>query len=405
MKGGRIFGVALARSLARAETAQDLRHADGYDQRLGRSRSHLRPKPPPSRPWGRRRSRARCVPERPTLDGLEAKWSAAWERDGVYRFDRSAPRERVFSIDTPPPTVSGSLHVGHVFSYTHTDTVARYQRMRGREVFYPMGWDDNGLPTERRVQNHFGVRCDPSVPYDPAFTPAVRSQSSGEGAGGGVAAELRGAVPGADRDRRAGVRGAVAHARAVGGLVDDVHDDRPRSRSASPSARSSGCSRAGRPTSSRRRRCGTSTSRRRSPRPSSRTAIARGRCTGFASPAAGGGADALIETTRPELIPACVALLAHPDDARHRELVGGEALTPLFGTRVPVMTHPQVERDKGTGLVMVCTFGDLTDVMWWRELGLPVRSVLGPDGRLVEVPWGAPGWESQDLERGAHELR
>ena len=111
------------------------------------------------------------VPERPTLEGLEAKWGGVWERDGVYRFDRSAPRERVFSIDTPPPTVSGSLHVGHVFSFTHTDTVARYQRMRGMEVFYPMGWDDNGLPTERRVQNHFGVRCDPSVAYDPGFTP------------------------------------------------------------------------------------------------------------------------------------------------------------------------------------------------------------------------------------------
>jgi valyl-tRNA synthetase len=109
--------------------------------------------------------------------------------------------------------------------------------------------------------------------------------------------------------------------------------------------------------------------------------------------------DALIETTRPELIPACVALLAHPDDERHRELVGSEVLTPLFGTRVPVLTHAAVERDKGTGLVMVCTFGDLTDVLWWRELGLPVRSVLGPDGRLAEVPWGTPGWESEDLER------
>ncbi len=114
------------------------------------------------------------VPERPTLDGLEARWSEAWARDGVYRFDRSAPRERVFAIDTPPPTVSGSLHVVHVFSYTHTDLIARYQRMRGREVFYPMGWDDNGLPTERRVQNHYGVRCDPSVPYDPEFTPGGR---------------------------------------------------------------------------------------------------------------------------------------------------------------------------------------------------------------------------------------
>jgi valyl-tRNA synthetase len=121
------------------------------------------------------------VPERPTLDGLEAKWSEAWERDGVYRFDRSAARERVFSIDTPPPTVSGSLHVGHVFSYTHTDAIARYRRMRGREVFYPMGWDDNGLPTERRVQNHFGVRCDPSVPYDPDFEPPAEDGSGSAG--------------------------------------------------------------------------------------------------------------------------------------------------------------------------------------------------------------------------------
>src|SRR5262249_37184720 len=114
------------------------------------------------------------VPEKPTLEGLEEKWSAAWERDGTYAFDGSAPRERIYSIDTPPPTVSGSLHVGHVFSYTHTDAVARYRRMRGREVFYPMGWDDNGLPTERRVQNHYGVRCDPSVAYDPGFEPPAK---------------------------------------------------------------------------------------------------------------------------------------------------------------------------------------------------------------------------------------
>ena len=111
------------------------------------------------------------VPERPTLDGLEAAWAARWEADGTYRFDRAAPRERVYAIDTPPPTVSGSLHVGHVFSYCHTDVLARVQRMRGRAVFYPMGWDDNGLPTERRVENHFGVRCDPSLPYDADFAP------------------------------------------------------------------------------------------------------------------------------------------------------------------------------------------------------------------------------------------
>src|SRR5689334_6316996 len=109
------------------------------------------------------------APDKPALEGLEHKWTARWETDGVFRFDRSAPRADVYSIDTPPPTVSGSLHVGHVFSYTHTDVIARYQRMCGKAVFYPMGWDDNGLPTERRVQNYYGVRCDPSLPYDPAF--------------------------------------------------------------------------------------------------------------------------------------------------------------------------------------------------------------------------------------------
>ena len=109
------------------------------------------------------------MPEKPSLDGLEAKWDEWWEAAGTYRFDRSKTREQIFAIDTPPPTASGSLHIGHVMSYTHTDLVARYRRMQGDEVFYPMGWDDNGLATERRVQNYFGVRCDPSLPTDPDF--------------------------------------------------------------------------------------------------------------------------------------------------------------------------------------------------------------------------------------------
>ena len=112
-----------------------------------------------------------AVPDRPALEGLEAKWAEKWAQDGTYTFVRPDSREQVFSIDTPPPTVSGSLHVGHVFSYTHTDLVARYQRMQGKQVFYPMGWDDNGLPTERRVQNFYGVRCDPTVPYVDGYQP------------------------------------------------------------------------------------------------------------------------------------------------------------------------------------------------------------------------------------------
>jgi valyl-tRNA synthetase len=118
---------------------------------------------------------ANPVPDKPALEGLEAVWGDRWQQDGTYVFDRdgavAAGREAIYSIDTPPPTASGSLHIGHVFSYTHTDIVARFQRMRGKRVFYPMGWDDNGLPTERRVQNYYGVRCDPSLPYDPDFVP------------------------------------------------------------------------------------------------------------------------------------------------------------------------------------------------------------------------------------------
>jgi valyl-tRNA synthetase len=99
----------------------------------------------------------------------ELRWDAEWEKSGVYRWDPSRPREETFVVDTPPPTASGELHVGHVFSYTHTDVVVRFQRMRGKNIFYPIGWDDNGVPTERRVQNLFHVRCDPTLPRDPTL--------------------------------------------------------------------------------------------------------------------------------------------------------------------------------------------------------------------------------------------
>ena len=337
------------------------------------------------------------MPERPTLDGLEAKWGAVWERDGVYRFDRSAPRARVFAIDTPPPTVSGSLHVGHVFSFTHTDTIARYQRMRGMEVFYPMGWDDNGLPTERRVQNHFGVRCDPSVAYDPEFKPPAEPDPKQP-----MAVSRPNFVELCLRLTESDEQVFEALWRTLGLSVDwsltyttiGALAQRISQRSFLRLLERGEAYQLEAPTLWD---------------VDFQTAVAQAELEDRERPGemnrvrfhladGDGGADALIETTRPELIPACVALLAHPDDDRQRELVGKEALTPLFGTRVPVLTHPLVDPEKGTGLVMVCTFGDLTDVVWWRELGLPVRSVLDLDGRLGEVPWGAAGWESVDVD-------
>ena len=335
------------------------------------------------------------VPDKPTLDGLEDKWAKRWEADGTYRFDRRAPREVVYAIDTPPPTVSGSLHIGHVFSYTQTDAIARYQRMRGKEVWYPMGWDDNGLPTERRVQNYFGVRCDPSMPYDHAFTPPV--------AGGGLP---KGAQPVAcsrpnfvELCRRLSAEDERKFEqlwRRVGLSVDweqTYTTIGPESQRASQRAFLRQLARgeaysAEAPTlwdvDFRTAVAQAELEDRERPGAYHRVAFHRvGHCEGEEG---GGLGDVWIETTRPELLAACVALVAHPDDERFQPLFGASVRTPLFGVEVPVVAHPLAQPDKGTGIAMICTFGDLTDVVWWRELRLPVRAIIGRDGRLLPDP-------------------
>ena len=345
------------------------------------------------------------VPERPTLDGLEQKWSAEWDREGVYRFDRDAPRERVFAIDTPPPTVSGSLHVGHVFSYTHTDVIARYQRMRGKAVFYPMGWDDNGLPTERRVQNHFGVRCDPSVPYDPDFQPPAEG-GRGSDSKEPVSVSRPNFVELCLRLTETDEQVFETLWRTLGLSVDwsmtyttiDALAQRISQRSFLGLLEREGAYQLEAPTlwDVDFQTAVAQAELEDRERPGAMHRVRFGSVDGIPAHPIPAHPEALIDTTRPELIPACVALLAHPEDERHSGLVGREVTTPLFGTRVPVLTHSLVDPEKGTGLVMVCTFGDLTDVVWWRELGLPVRSVLRNDGRLADVPWGEPGWETID---------
>jgi len=337
------------------------------------------------------------VPDRPALEGLEAKWQERWETDGLYRFDRTAPREQVYAIDTPPPTVSGSLHVGHVFSYTHTDLVARFQRMRGKAVFYPMGWDDNGLPTERRVQNYYGVRCDPSLAYDPAFAPpatppkpplsvsrpnfielchrlTAEDEKAFEHLWRYLGLSVDWTMTYATIDPRAQRVSQLAFLRLLArGLAYQVEAPTLWDvdfRTAVAQAELEDRERDG--------------------------AYHRVRFARPEGPAAGTGGFVEIETTRPELLPACVALVAHPDDERYKPLFDREVVTPLFGARVPVRAHPLADPEKGTGVAMICTFGDVTDVTWWRELGLPVRAVLQPNGTLKPVTWGAPGWESDD---------
>lgn len=340
------------------------------------------------------------MPEKPTLDGLEAVWVARWEADGTYRFDRTRGRDEIYSIDTPPPTVSGSLHVGHVFSYTHTDTIARFQRMRGRAVFYPMGWDDNGLPTERRVQNHFGVRCDPSLPYDPSFEPPDRPGKQQ------IPISRKNFIELCERLTIEDEKAFEELWRRLGLSVDwsmTYATIDANARAASQRAFLRNLARGEAYVSEAPTLWDVTF----------RTAVAQAELEDREWPGAfhrigftlsqeqrdhGFGDRVWIETTRPELIPACVALVAHPDDERYRPLFGTTVRTPIFGVEVPIVAHHLAEPDKGSGIAMICTFGDITDVTWWRELDLPTRPVIGWDGRLLaDAPEGVAAGPYQEL--------
>jgi valyl-tRNA synthetase len=330
------------------------------------------------------------MPERPSLDGLEDRWAPRWEAAGTYAFDRSRPRVEVFAIDSPPLTVSGTLHLGHVLSYTHTDLVARYQRMCGRSVFYPVAWDDNGLPTERRVQQVFGVRCEPTLPYDPGFTPpSTPDRLSTQDRKGPVPVSRRGFVELCERLAAQDEAAFEAVWRRLGLSVDwtlaySTIDERSRRTAQRAFLRDLARGDAYRADGPTLWDVDFGTAVAQAELADREVdgawhSLAFGQCT--------------IDTTRPELLPACVAVVAHPDDERYAELVGGTLPTPLFGVEVPVRPHPLADPAKGTGLAMVCTFGDLTDVTWWRELALPTRAVLGLDGRFrADPPDGvAPG--------------
>jgi valyl-tRNA synthetase len=340
---------------------------------------------------------SRSIPEKPVLEGLEHTWGARWEEQGTYRFDRtgaiSRGKDHIFSVDTPPPTASGSLHIGHVFSYTHMDLQARYQRMRGKDIFYPMGWDDNGLPTERRVQNYYGVRCDPSLPYTEDFTPPLEGGLTRDGSkpGDQVPISRRNFIELCEELTLEDEKQFEDLWRSLGLSVDwsltyrtiDDNSQRVAQKAFLRNYARGEAYRADAPTLWDI---------------TFRTAVAQAELEDREQPSAyhrvsfasaSGGEDVVIVTTRPELIAACVALVAHPEDERYQDLFDTTVTSPLFGVEVPIRAHHLAQKDKGTGIAMVCTFGDVTDVIWWRELELETRPILGADGRIVR---DTPAW-------------
>ena len=326
---------------------------------------------------------------------LEKKWRKIWDETKIFAWDPSKSREETFVVDTPPPTVSGSLHMGHVFSYTQTDVVTRYQRMCGKNIFYPIGWDDNGLATERRVQNFFGIRCDPRKPYQADWKPEQTKDDKKQ-------------------------QEEISRRNFIEACAILTHEDEKAFRdlwqhlslsvdwSTEYATINDHC--------------------RRISQLSFLDLIKKGLCYNVYAPTVwdvdfksaisqaeiedkeipgayhsvkfgvDGGGDFTIMTTRPELIPACIAIVAHPDDERYKPLFGKFAITPLFQARVPIVAAPHADPEKGTGILMVCTFGDVMDFEWWKKSGLPMRQIIDLSGNLKSLQFGESPFDSKNPE-------
>lgn len=333
------------------------------------------------------------LPKNYAPEEVEAKWRAYWQETNPYAYDPTRGRDETFVVDTPPPTVSGSLHMGHMFSYSHQDFIVRFQRMRGKNIFFPIGWDDNGLPTERRVQNLFNVKCEPHVHYDPNFKAERGKKGDPAPISRKNFIELCDIATKEDEEvfrqlwRRLGMSYDWEQEYAT---VND-HCRRISQLSFLELLEKGEVYQAERPVLWD---------------VDFRTAIAQAELVDKEVPSAyhflrfgiEGTTDHLvIATTRPELLPACVAVLVHPEDDRYRQFIGKNAVTPLFNTPVPIMSDPKADPEKGTGVVMVCTFGDQTDVEWVKAYNLPTRQILDRDGHLLPIKFVHP--EQADAER------
>lgn len=343
----------------------------------------------------------KAIPKKYQFAEAEAEWAKNWAEWGIYNWDSSRPREETFVVDSPPPTVSGSLHIGHVFSYTHQDLIVRYQRMLGKNIAYPMGWDDNGLPTERRVQNVFGIKCNPNLPYDPDYKLERQPVTSGK---------KKAAVPQKEVSRPNFIEACITLTKEDEKAFEDLwrHLGLSVDWNLAYSTINDTC--------------------RRASQFSFLDLVKKGRVyhaelptawdTGFGTAVAQaemvdkegegrfhdlrfqveGGGEFTISTTRPELLGACIAVVAHPDDERYKPLFGKKAITPIFKAVVPILPAEHADPEKGTGILMVCTFGDTADVEYWRKSDLPLRQLIGRDGKIGHADYSQEPFQSLDPE-------
>ncbi|WP_392505506.1 valine--tRNA ligase [Rickettsia sp. 2024-CO-Wats] len=287
----------------------------------------------------------------------EKKWQQIWQEKQIYAYNPNVTKEETYVIDTPPPTISGQLHIGHVYSYTQTDFIVRFQRMMGKNIFYPMGFDDNGLPTERLVEKQKQIKA-----YNMDRSEFIK-----------ICEE----VVESEEEKFRSLFNQIALS------VDwslEYQTISPLSRKISQMSfldlvQKEEIYRANQPILWD---------------PVDGTALAQADIEdkektsfmNYITFKTEQGDPLTIATTRPELLPACVAVFYHPDDGRYKHLAGKSAITPLFNERVPLLADPLVQQDKGTGLVMCCTFGDQTDITWWKTHNLPLKTIITKKGTI-----------------------
>lgn len=317
----------------------------------------------------------------------EQRWQDFWEAQKVYQYNAESTSQP-FIVDTPPPTVSGSLHIGHVFSYTQTDIIARQQRMQGKNVFYPMGYDDNGLPTERRVQNYFGIKCNPKLPYQENWQPRTDFNPKKDQF---EEVSRRNFIEACNQLTIQDEKAYENMWKRLGLSIDwnetyatiDKHCQKISQLSFLDLVNKKQVYHAKTPTMWDI---------------DFQSAIAQaeleekeigGAYHDIQFDLENGQDSFVISTTRPELLAACIAVVAHPEDERYQKYFNQFAVTPLFHARVPVLPSEHAEPDKGTGIMMVCTFGDIADVEYWQKSDLPIKQIIDKSGHLMPVDFTA----------------